>query len=97
MSVNAVEGTQKRQISRGFAMDSVSLITFKKCKWKSQVILKLFVFIGLCLDLGTCQGWRTGSRLYNFYIVLTLKPTDKAERLLINGSRIQKTAASHWA
>lgn len=95
MSVNAVKGTQKRQISRSLAMDLVSLATSEKYKWKSRVIRKLFLFLKLCLDLGTPQGWHTGSWLYCPYSVdLTWKATDNAEELLINGSRIQATAAS---
>lgn len=43
MSVNAVKGTQKREISRSFAVDLVFLATSEKRKWKSQVILKLFL------------------------------------------------------
>lgn len=51
------------------------------------------VYWTVCLDIGI-QRWHPGSWLSNPYTGLTLKPTDNAERLLTNGSRIQETAAS---
>ena len=52
------------------------------------------VYWTVCLDIGILQRWHPGSWLSNPYIGLTLKPTDKAERLLTSDSRIQETAAS---
>lgn len=93
MSVSAVEGRQRKQIL-SFVVDLVSLATSEKHKWNSRALPKLFLLIGLCLDLGLLQGWHPGSWLSNPYIALTLKPTDKAERLLMHGSRTGATAAS---
>lgn len=92
--VRAMEGTQKRQIL-SFAVDLVSRVTSEKCKWKYPVILKWLLSVGLYWPWHA-PGLHTGSSwLYNPYLSLTLKSTDKTERLLINGSGTRETAASH--